>query len=262
MGDGLVRSPDNFGRLGQAPTHAQLLDWLTVHFVASGWSLKELHRTILLSATYQMSAARNESAATVDPDNQWHWRFNRRRLEVEALRDAMLSVSGQLDLSMGGSLLPTPNRQYVTSTANVDPVVYDSRRRSIYLPVVRSALYDVFQAFDFADPSTLSGQRQATTVAPQALFMMNSKFVSEQTRALAIRLLSEEVDDDTRVHLLYRQALGRVPGPMEVDRALTFVTEQTQSLLGKGVSSGDAQLRAWQSVVRAVLGANEFIFIE
>ena len=262
MGDGLVRSPDNFGRLGQAPTHPELLDWLTLHFVESGWSLKELHRTILLSATYQMSAEWNERAAAVDPDNRWRWRFTRRRLEVEAIRDAMLSVSGQLDLSMGGSLLPTPNRQYVTSTASVDPVVYDSPRRSIYLPVVRSALYEVFQAFDFADPSTLSGQRQTTTVAPQALFMMNSKFVSEQAQALAGQLLRDEADDGARVRRLYQQAFGRVPDPTEVDRASTFVAARTKSLVDAGLAPHDGQQRAWQSLVRAVLSANEFIFIE
>ncbi|MGD9856804.1 MAG: DUF1549 domain-containing protein, partial [Planctomycetaceae bacterium] len=168
FGDGLVRTPDNFGRLGERPTHPELLDWLAVRFVESGWSIKAMHRLLMLSSTYQMSTQYDAGAATQDPENRLWWRRNRRRLEAEAIRDAILAASGNLDLTMGGSLLPTENRKYVTSTANVDPVTYQSNRRSLYLPVVRSAVYDVLQAFDFADPSVLSGQRRSTTVAPQA----------------------------------------------------------------------------------------------
>ena len=184
FGEGLVRSPDNIGLLGEKPSHPELLDWLATRFIEDGWSLKALHRRILLSSTWQMSTAQNATATEVDPENRLLWRMNRRRLEAEAIRDAMLAVAGTLDARMGGTELPTANRAYVTSTANVNPVVYDSRRRSVYLPVVRSALYDVFQAFDFADPSVQNGRRDVTTVAPQALFMMNSAFASQQSLAI------------------------------------------------------------------------------
>ena len=168
FGDGLVRTPDNFGKLGERPTHPELLDWLAVQFVDEGWSIKAMHRLIMLSSTYQMSTTYNAVAADQDPENRLLWRRSRKRLDAESIRDSLLYVAGNLDLSMGGTLLPTENRKYVTSTANVNPIVYDTQRRSMYLPIVRSALYEVFQAFDFADPAVSSGERMSTTVAPQA----------------------------------------------------------------------------------------------
>jgi hypothetical protein len=263
FGEGLVRSPDNFGKLGLRPTHPELLDWLAVHFVESGWSIKDLHRTIMLSSTYQMSTAFNEQAMAVDPDNQLWWRFNRRRIEAESIRDSILAAAGTLDLSMGGSILPTANRAYVTSTANVDPVAYQTNRRSLYMPVVRSALYDVFQAFDFAEPSVSAGQRQSTTVAPQALFMMNSKLVSDATRAMAERLLENGSSDTaTRVAEIYRIAYGRSPSEVEMERALQFVEAYTESLIAKETARDEARIKAWQSLCRVVLSANEFIYVE
>jgi hypothetical protein len=263
FGEGLVRSPDNFGRLGERPSHPELLDWLANRFVDSGWSLKALHRLILLSATYQMSTAHNEAAALADPENRLLWRMNRRRLEVEAIRDALLAVSGALDPTMGGSLLPTPNRAYVTSTANVDPVTYVVNRRSIYLPVVRSALYDVFQAFDFADPSTLNGKRDNTTVAPQALFMMNSAFVLQQTKSLAASLLAQtDLDDAGRVRRLYETTYSRFPSEAETARALQYVERYAAAALAKQSNPADSRQHAWQSLCRAVLAANEFVYVE
>jgi hypothetical protein len=263
FGEGLVRSPDNFGKLGQRPTHPELLDWLTVQFVESGWSIKELHRTIMLSSTYQMSTSFNEQAASVDPENKLWWRFNRQRVEAESIRDSILAVAGQLDLRMGGSMLPTKNRSYVTSTANVDPVAYQTNRRSIYMPVVRSALYEVFQAFDFAEPSVSSGQRQSTTVAPQALFMMNSQVVADATRAMAERLLdSGSADDAARVTTAYRTAYGRSPTETELQRSLKFVEGYTKSLVEQETAPDEAHVKAWQSLCRVILSANEFIYVE
>jgi len=263
FGEGLVRSPDNFGRLGERPTHPELLDWLAMQFMESGWSIKELHRLLLLSATYQMSTTWNEQAAAIDPDNQRMWRFPRRRLEIEAIRDAMLAVSGQLDLTQGGSLLPTENRKYVTSTLNADPVAYQTNRRSIYVPIVRSALYNVFQAFDFAEPSVSAGQRQATTVAPQALFMMNSQFVTEQAGALAEQLLAKpELSDEGRVQVAYARCYSREPLRHEVDRALRFVASYTEQASRPGLAGSKARLQAWQSLCRALLSANEFVYFD
>ncbi|RPI80647.1 MAG: DUF1553 domain-containing protein [Planctomycetaceae bacterium] len=280
FGYGLVRTLSNFGQLGERPTHPELLDYLAQSLQRDGWSLKSLHRRILLSATWQMSTHFNEAAASVDPENRLWWRFNRRRLEVEALRDSVFAVAGTIDSQMGGTLLPTPNRQYVTSTANVNPVIYDPPRRSIYLPVVRSALYDVFQAFDFADPSVQSGRRETTTVAPQALFLMNSDLVLKQTRSLARQLLDDaSLDDSGRIERLYSRALGRTPRTAETARALAFLETYAQaSTASGGTSSGttaagsvdaeqnaqaeSARERAWQSLCRAVLASNEFIYVE
>jgi hypothetical protein len=263
FGRGLVRSPDNFGLLGEKPTHPELLDWLALRFIESGWKIKDLHRLILNSATWQMSTAYNEQFAEQDPENRLLWRRDRARLDAEAMRDSLLAISGQLDLTMGGSQLPTENRKYVTSTANVDPVVYDTNRRSVYLPIVRSALYDVFQAFDFADPSALSGERQTTTIAPQALFMMNSELVSKQTKLLAERLLSESSDNPSRLSRLYGLCYGRTPDDTELQRALSYIDQYQQRWQSdRPDETAQAELRAWQSFCRIILSSNEFAYCE
>jgi hypothetical protein len=263
FGTGLVRTPDNFGRLGERPTHPQLLDWLATQFVESGWSIKSMHRLIMLSSTYQLSSDGSSRAAEIDPENRWYGRMNRRRLDAEAIRDAILAVSGQLDGRMRGTHLETPNRKYVTSTANVNPVVYESLRRSIYLPIVRSALYEVFQAFDFPDPAVPNGRRQSTTVAPQALFMMNSQFVADRANAFAGSLLSDvDIDNVTRVEEAYRLAYSRLPTKDEAETALRYLEDYTLALQAHETLKEKRQQRAWQSLCRAIISANEFIFVE
>lgn len=262
FGEGLVRSPDNFGRLGERPTHPLLLDWLSRRFIEQGWSLKKLHRLLILSSTYQQSTKYDSDAALRDPENRLWWRMNRRRMEVEVLRDSLLLVSGALDNSMGGTQLTTANRAYVTSTANVNPVVYQTNRRSLYLPVVRSALFELFQAFDFADPSVLNGRRDQTTVAPQALFMMNSAFVMEQSRRLAQSLISRsDLDHPARIRILYETAFGRTASEAEIQRGMAYVTIFRQAASTK-LKPEELDLRAWESLCRAVLAANEFLYVE
>ncbi len=263
FGAGLVRSPDNFGSLGDRPTHPKLLDWLASRFVNADWSIKKLHRTVMLSSAYQMSTSHNEVAMSVDPDNRLWWRMNRRRLEAEAVRDSILFACGSLDQSMGGSLLPTANRAYVTSTANVDPVVYEPLRRAVYLPVVRSALYDVFQAFDFAEPSVINGKRSSTTVASQALFMMNSKLVAQQTRHLAEELVGNvDLDDLSRLGALFTRAVGRHPSPSESKRMLKYAQQYVSIATNNGKTLEESRILAWQSICRAVLASNEFLYVE
>ena len=262
FGEGLVRSPDNFGKLGERPTNPQLLDWLARRFIEQGWSMKKFHRMLLLSATYQQSTTVNPEAIQRDPENKLWWRMNRRRMEVEAIRDSLLFVSGGLEDGMGGTQLMTPNRQYVTSTANVNPVVYQTNRRSIYLPVIRSALFELFQAFDFADPSVLNGRRDQTTVAPQALFMMNSAFVLEQSRRLAQGLLvRSDLDPTTKIQQLYETTYGRTASTTEVDRAMAYLAA-FRNVAGTKVKADELELRAWTSLCRAILAANEFLYIE
>ena len=260
FGTGLVRSPDNFGLLGELPTHPELLDWLAVEFVQSGWSLKDLHRLILTSSAYRMSTQFRADYDAVDPENRLLWRMNRRRLDAESIRDAILAVSGELNKQMQGSLLTTENRKYVTSTASVNPDVYKSDRRSVYLPVVRSALYEMFQAFDFADPSTLSGQRESTTVASQALFMMNSEFVSKKTAALAGEIAAlPDVTDQERVGLLFKRLFGRDPTAEEAAGALEYVHAYTAAA---GPKDNDEPAAAWHSLCRALISSNEFLYVE
>ncbi|MBX9788779.1 MAG: DUF1553 domain-containing protein [Pirellulales bacterium] len=267
FGEGLVRTPDNFGCLGEAPTHPELLDWLAGWFVEHGWSIKALHRLMMTSSTYQMSAAYDADAASRDADNRLWWRFNRRRLEAEELRDAILATSGRLDPTPGGSLLVTKNREYVAGTASVNPTSYASHHRSIYLPVVRSALYDVFQAFDFPDPSVLMGRRDRTTVAPQALFMLNSSLVLEESRAWAERLLAGQSGagqsgNAARINDLYRTALGRSASEGEIERAEAFLVASERQWREHEVDEAEARLRAWAGLCRTVWGSNEFVFVD
>jgi hypothetical protein len=262
FGEGLVRSSDNFGNLGESPDNQPLLDWLALRFVESGWSIKAMHRLIVLSSAYQMSTAYSEHAAGVDPENRLLWRMNRRRLSAEEIRDCICTASGRLESSMGGTLLSYKNHTYVTSTASSNDVNYQSRRRSVYLPVVRSAVYDVFTAFDFSDPSTCNGRRPSTTVAPQALFMMNSPLVLAESRATAELLLSGAADDAARVGQAYQRTCSRPPTDAEVDRALGFVTTYQSALAGQNVDPAEARTRAWQALCRVIFSSNEFIYVE
>jgi hypothetical protein len=262
FGQGLVRSPDNFGRLGEPPDNQLLLDWLAVRFVEDGWSIKGLHRLIMLSNTYQMSTAYDEKASLADPENRLCWRMNRRRLEAEAIRDALLAASGRLNRTMGGSLLQGSNRAYVLGYPNSSYNGYDSDRRSVYLPVIRSDVYQVFQAFDFADPSVPSGQREVTTVAPQALFMMNAKLLLEQTRHMAALLLAQPQGDAERIRLAYERALGRPPSDQETVRMLAFLQRVETIPEIRRLESGERRQRAWQSVCRVLLASNEFLHVE
>ena len=191
-------------------------------------------------------------------------RFPRRRLEAEAIRDSILFVSGALDLSMGGTLMSVSNRTYVTSTASkLDAALFDQPRRSVYLPVVRSALYNVFQILDFADPSTLSGHRDQTTVAPQALFMLNSKLVANATRRMAVQLLGETaLDDSARMEKIYRIAYNRSPSETERTAALEFLGRYAEQSRKRGSKAEESRLKAWQSFARTVVAANEFIYVE
>ncbi len=262
FGAGLVRSPDNFGRLGERPTHPELLDWLAVRFVESGWSIKALHREIMLSATYQQGTGVRSQGSVTDPENRLWGRWSRRRLEVEAIRDALLFVGGKLDPAMGGTVFEAKNRAYVPGYPNAMYDKYDMPRRSVYLPVIRSALYDVFQVFDFADPSTANGQRDNTTVAPQALFMMNSKLVDGVTRALAVKLLQDDkLDDAARLVRAYETVYARPPAPQETRRALDFLSRVERELTEEGAAT-ERRLRAWQSLCRVLVAANEFVFVE
>ena len=249
FGEGLVRTTDNFGRLGERPSHPQLLDWLARQLIESGWSVKALHRQILLSSTYRQSSVVRDHAS-IDSGNRLLWRMNRRRLEAEALRDAMLSVSGQLDLRIGGTVNNWNPKMFSVDDENAETANYDTRRRSVYLPVVRgAAVYETLRLFDFGDPSSITPRRNVTTVAPQALFLMNNAFVIEQAEKLAQRLADGEARDATcRVRLAYRLTLSREPSAAELERAVAFVRE--------------AQPDAWRLFCHMLLCLNEFSYVE
>ena len=192
MGRGLVATVDNFGELGDRPSHPELLEFLATDFVDAGWSIKQTVRRIVLSRSYRLSSQYSEAAWQVDPDNHLHWRHNRRPLTAESIRDAILQASGSLDAAAGGSSVTHLGEQAVTNSpeeARDSKLPTVTARRSVYLPIVRNDLPDELVLFNFADPDVCSGSRPQTIVPAQALWMMNSQFVRQQSEKLATQLL-------------------------------------------------------------------------
>jgi Protein of unknown function (DUF1553)/Protein of unknown function (DUF1549)/Planctomycete cytochrome C len=230
FGQGIVKTPSNFGLNGEQPTHPELLDYLAAQLVESGWSLKALHRTILLSSTYALSTANDEMNLEKDPENKLLWRASvLPRLDLEALRDSVLSVSGKLDRKLGGP------PEVLSDT---------SLRRSLYLTVSRTRLDPTMALFDFPDPNATTDERPVTTGPLQALFFLNSKFVADQARSLEERLTREAGPEaGAKVERAYRLLYGRRPDPEELDLALKYV------------ASGGS---SWQQFLQALLGSAEF----
>lgn len=260
FGQGLVRTPDNFGRLGERPSHPELLDYLADRFVKEGWSLKKLHRAIMLSATYQMSTEPNPVAQAKDPENRLLWRMNRHRLEAEAIRDAILVTNGQLDPKAGGTML-TRTSGLAGKEFGVD---YEtSTRRSVYLPVVRGVIYDMFQVFDFADPHVVNGRRDTTTVAPQALYMMNSPEIRDEAGKFADLLLNlPNADDTRRVETAYARAFSRQASSEERNRALSFLQDYEKAQEATEKDPQKRRAEAWRSFCQSLLASSEFRYVD
>ena len=275
FGVGLVTDPDNFGLSAVAgPSNQRLLDWLALHLIERGWSLKDLHRTIVLSAAYQQSSSIAVASAakpqSVDPMNRLLWRQNRRRLEGEEIRDALLFTSDRLDPATGGSLLAKlglGNSAELKKGGRLQQVVdhYESiLQRSIYRPVIRTEMHmaELLDVFDFPGRDEMTGQRQTSTNAPQALLLMNGPFVLDQARHTAQALLAAEfIDDNARVRWLYLRALGRTAENDEVAAALDFLQSWDASLLDM-TDSGVRRAQAWQSLCQAVFMFNEFVYLD
>ena len=240
FGRGIVGTPSNFGQQGEPPTHPALLDYLAARFIESGWSIKSLHRDIMLSATYQLSTANHEANAQIDADNRFVWRMNRQRLDVEAWRDALLDVSGKLDRSIGG-----PS----TNLADVNNV-----RRTVYAKVSRHELDNLLRMFDFPDANITSSKRSETTVPQQQLFVLNSPFMVEQAKAFAARLHTEKPDsDEDRIQRAFALAYGRPPMQRELEIGLTYLNSERDP---------DNKLTQWESYAQALLGGNEFMYLD
>jgi hypothetical protein len=243
FGSGIARTVDNFGTTGEAPSHPELLAHLATRFITEGWSVKRLVREIVLSRTYRQSST-NAAAVSADPENRLFARANRRRMEAECIRDTMLVVSGKLSPERGG---PT----YPASLAADYGYKGSDNRRSVYLPVFRNALPEALEVFDFADPSMVTGKRNVSTVAPQALYLLNHPFPAEQARHAAERLLGESHSDDAaRVVRAYRLALGREPTAGEQEIAKRFLAK------GKGANE------AWADVFHALFASADFRYVD
>jgi hypothetical protein len=260
FGRGLVESTDNFGQLGSRPSHPLLLDWLARRFVQSGWSIKQLHRTIMLSATYQMSGQYEQQKVDIDPENRLLWRMNLRRLEAEEIRDSVLATAGTLDRKMCGTLLHVKNREFIFNHTSKDETSYDSNRRSLYLPVVRNNLYGVFSLFDYSDASTTTGNRSTTVVAPQLLFVMNSDFVIGASEQLARNTLNSNVMDDAeRIRQLVLLCHGREPTDEHVETALHYLKLARAEFASD--SRDEIELQSWASLCHVTLACNAFIYV-
>ena len=260
FGAGLVRSVDNFGLRGEAPSHPELLDFLAARFVEEGWSIKTLIREITLSRTYRLSSGHQEEASAVDPENRLLWRSNRRRLDAEAFRDAVLMMSGKLDRRRGGFTLPTDlpgNVRVVSPPFLTDQAKLGEERRyrrTVYLPTLRKSQMeelDVLNLFDFPDPNNLTGARPSTTVPSQALFLMNSPFLRKQSKLAAGALLERKTDDAERVRRFLLRAFGREARDAEIEQALGFVREMEERL---------GRESAWARWCHSILVSNEFLF--
>ncbi|MDP1588595.1 MAG: DUF1553 domain-containing protein, partial [Prosthecobacter sp.] len=276
---GIVPTTDNFGLLGQKATHPELLDWLARWFSSNGWSLKDMHRLIMSSQTYQQSSAiydlrfttydfpdsassqaqiinhksRIINPAVVDPENHLLWHFPVRRLEAEEVRDALLHVAGSLDTTFGGKTIPRRNREFVFNHTSKDFTTYGSTRRALYLPIIRNNLYDLFQQFDYPDPSTSTGLRNSTVVSPQALLLMNSDLAADAARTFAQRLAKLSPENVQRLRAAYRLAFAREATDDDLHRAQNFLITTNAALSSSQQDADKREQQAWAQLCQALM---------
>jgi hypothetical protein len=254
-GEGIVATPDNFGKMGGRPSNPELLDYLARSFVQSGWSIKKMQRTMMLTNAYQMATDTDAKSMEADPENALLSRFSRRRLDVEEIRDGMLAIDSTLDSTMGGTLQTGFGTDSENSAGRLSLNPETVKRRTVYLPVRRSNLPMLLNLFDFGDATTVNGKRALTNVAPQALFMMNSEFVSERAENIAKSLLDNaQLSNHKRLEGLYLKVVDRKPAPDEIDAASTYMDRYKQRFHVD-------DLAAWQSFCHILLTSNEFLFV-
>jgi hypothetical protein len=239
FGHGLVNTPSNFGKLGDRPSHPELLDWLAVNFMKNGWSLKWLHRQIALSSIYQLDSCPDVANDKIDAGNVYLWRGIRRRLDIELWRDSLLAISGNLDPSRSG---PTFDLR--------DP---NAKRRTVYAKISRHELDGLLRLFDFPDANVTADKRNSTTVPQQQLFALNSEFMAIQAKAFAARIEKQASTDPQRVIAAYRLAFGRTPDSREMELAERFL---------KLPPRGDDKLTRWQQYAQILLASNELMYVD
>jgi hypothetical protein len=295
FGDGFVSTPDDLGNQSAPPTHPELLDWLAGRFMAEGWSLKQLHRHIMLSAAWQQSSRNNPRFAELDPFNDLLWRANIRRLEFEPLRDSILAIGGALDLTLGGRPIDLAGGMRTGrgrgGRGNAATQLPPDPRRTVYGFVDRASFEEVLNTFDVATPAMTLGKRYETTVPQQALFLMNSPLVIEQVRTVVNReAFQSAASDEARIAFLYELFFQRPPNEQEVQAGRTFVAEfrssgpepaapasagrgrrgappdaaqgaRGQGRRGRGAAPPRLPLSGWQEYAHALLLTNEAAFI-
>ncbi|MCU1232451.1 MAG: hypothetical protein JWP63_418 [Candidatus Solibacter sp.] len=265
FGQGIVATPDDFGTRGEAPSHPELLDYLTSRFIESGWSVKKLHRMILLSRTYQSASGNDPKNAVKDAKNAYLWKFNRRRLDAEEIRDSLLSLSGNLDPASGEQAPFTPEMTW--RYTQHQPFIaaekdFATNKRSVYLMQQRIRRQPFLDLFDGADPNAVTGVRPFTTTALQALYTMNDPFFHEQADGLAVRVGLAYGNDAERLTYAFSLLYGRTPTPEELRDARQFLTSARTSLGGTAVPEYKKNREALASLMRVLLGSNEFLTLD
>ena len=271
FGRGIVPTPNDFGVRGQAPSHPELLDYLATRFIESGWSIKQMHKRILLSQTWQQAsrADSNEavahfaSNAKLDPHNDLFWKFSRYRLDAESIRDTLLYVSGDLDESAAAAVHPFPP-QHTWGWTQHNPFVanYETRRRSIYLMQQRLKKNPYLALFDGADPSSSTGVRLPSTTPLQALFVMNDPLAHAESTKFATRAMSMGLDETTRIAAAHQLAWNRPPTSDELQASTEFLDLYRARLAELKTPPDQVDLKAWSALARALLSSNEFVFVD
>ena len=287
FGQAIVRTVSDFGTRSEPPTHPAMLDYLATWFMDNGWSLKKLHKLMVMSATYQQDSKANARGMKDDPTNQWLWRANIQRLDFEEVRDTLLTVGGKLDRTVNGrpfalSSNSAGNRYKGMVSDAMEPRT-SPNRRTVYAMIDRNALPDMFGTFDFANPDMSTGERMLTTVPQQALFMMNSPFVVDQVKNLLVRddFPKDAIDED-KVRFIFRTVFQRSPTEKELALARDFLSNDPQEPLPAAAPAGETpeqarararknaaakaaqpskQLNVWERYTQAVILTNEMIFI-
>ncbi|MDA1018355.1 MAG: PSD1 and planctomycete cytochrome C domain-containing protein [Planctomycetota bacterium] len=249
IGQGIVSTPDNFGASGSRPTHPKLLDYLAISFVENGWSVKKLIRSIVLSRAYQLSSQRDAKNYEADPDSILVWRIPKQRLEVEALRDTMLFLSGRLDERTASGSQVAQNGEGTVGFRMRGDQSSTSIHRTTYLPILRDQLPEVLTIFDFPDPSLISGERASTTIPSQSLYLMNNSFVIRQAEELAAKLMDASDDNATRVKRAYLLCYSRPASDSEVNHALHFLEEYGRD---------HSRRSTWAALCQAFFASAEF----
>jgi mono/diheme cytochrome c family protein len=272
FGEGLVRTPNDFGARGDRPTHPELLEWLAADLVAHGWKLKRMHRMILLSATYRQGNTFDPEKAKADPDNRLLWRMRPRRLEAEVLRDALLAVGGTLNTEMYGPAFKPPIPPDAIVARNIKspyptniPDTSAVRRRSVYLFHKRVIPYPLLQAFDAPDAQQCNGRRSNTTVVPQALALLNDPFVRARAADFSARLLKESGEDPVScVESAYRLAFSRAPTRDEKVAGVEFLAAQQRERSSRQAKTAAAEIRQMALIdyCQVLFGLNEFIYVD
>ena len=261
--EGLVSSASNFGLRGQSPTHPELLDWLANEFVKNDWSIKRLHRKIVLSSAYRMASNSDNDSEGIDPDNRLLWRQNRRRMEIEVLRDSLLSIGDVLDSNLGG----TPRNATTVMIKNLSGAEnIGCNCRTVYLDINRAAMSDFLMTFDYVEPGVSVERRPATIVPHQSLYMMNNPLPLEIGKHLGTRIHLEHSNDFARLEIATRTVFGRAPKTREIETIREFLlgisTDSVQAGSKLSLASMNSSLEDWVRVCRSLLLASEFLYVE